>query len=1041
MKLRNLPARIVFATLLATSALTAPQSVLAQGVPVEEASAAAFRLFGSGQYAEAVQAYEAIIKDYPTALQIWDARFRAGYLHFLLGDYDKSLVRLREIKDPAPAELKELAASVIPQALAAKAGQEKDEKKRTTALKEALTAYDNFLKAFPQSQQIETATYGRALCAFQLGEYTQAIEGLRRNLQQFARSESIQDSQYLLALALATEGSQGLKKNSSDAAALAKLDEAHKILQAIIDSKQSLALINDAQFQVGEIFFNRALLGPHEQQETNFGKALEAYRSVQGVAPVVQAQTARIRDIERRRIAAGQARDVATYRRLERLGDNERAKLEAIKAKGDLTLSAQVKSAQVFFHQKGYDEARVLLRHLQKFVKDEDEKKQILYFMPLTYASQNLRDQAVQAYDQFQAAYKGDPMADNLPLVVGALFLNPPPDPAKATQYFEEGAKLYPKGRFVAETMNAQGSALLLQGKYPEAIKTFENFLKTNPDAEQASRAEMGIANALRETKKLPEASAAYRKVRDERSETSQAELAAYWVGEIAAMSNDFPTVITEMTTFLEKYPKSQVAPNATFRLAQAETPKNKARAMELYKKITEEWPDNQMAAYAYFQQVQLLNADQKHDEIIALLTQFIERYPESPMLFNAYQTIAQIKLVAGDLPAAIGYYSQMVEKHPNDPNAPVALLMVAQYWMQHTDAQGNYGALNEEQRTEWKRGIDGSLKAGEQMLTAYPTSPQVALTLKTLLANQRAQVSAQLKKEADVVTYFEELAEKFSGSPETRSKVLFTLASYLHKTDKEKAFAIMSEAYSPALVYAPDDIDLYGGELLARGQVAESTAAYTKLLTDYPNPPGVDPTRAPNAIQEAQAISLYGRAKALTTEGKSAEALPLFTELKRLYPWSPKLLEANYEIAESHFRAKEYDKALGLLIPIIRANTVTPDVGAKAILLLGKVQEAQGDIPSAIDQYIKVFVFFESADEPAAEGLWLGGQLLEKQAATLPESVPAKSKEPTKPQQLGKAYRAYEDLVNKYPNSEHAAKAKERRDALQAYAPTPKKK
>src|SRR5690606_33937218 len=118
------------------------------------------------------------------------------------------------------------------------------------------------------------------------------------------------------------------------------------------------------------------------------------------------------------------------------------------------------------------------------------------------------------------------------------------------------------------------------------------------------------IATALRETGKLQEAAAAYRKLRDTRSETTQAELAAYWVGEIAAMSNDFPTVITEMTTFLEKYPKSQVAPNATFRLAQAETPKNKARAMELYKKITEEWPDNQMAAYAYFQQVQLLNAD-----------------------------------------------------------------------------------------------------------------------------------------------------------------------------------------------------------------------------------------------------------------------------------------------------------------------------------------------------------------------------------------------------------------------------------------------
>jgi outer membrane protein assembly factor BamD (BamD/ComL family) len=59
-----------------------------------------------------------------------------------------------------------------------------------------------------------------------------------------------------------------------------------------------------------------------------------------------------------------------------------------------------------------------------------------------------------------------------------------------------------------------------------------------------------------------------------------------------------------------------------------------------------------------------------------------------------------------------------------------------------------------------------------------------------------------------------------------------------------------------------------------------------------------------------------------------------------------------------------------------------------------------------------------------AAQGLWLGAQLLEQQANG---SKDAKFKE----QQLQKARASYQQLLKEYPNSEFASKAQERLSAL----------
>ena len=100
-------------------------------------------------------------------------------------------------------------------------------------------------------------------------------------------------------------------------------------------------------------------------------------------------------------------------------------------------------------------------------------------------------------------------------------------------------------------------------------------------------------------------------------------------------------------------------------------------------------------------------------------------------------------------------------------------------------------------------------------------------------------------------------------------------------------------------------------------------------------------------------------------------------------------------------------------------------------MLLHAKILESKNELLPAIDQYMKTATFFEAVPAAACEALWRGGQLLEKQAATLPASS-QNPKEATKPMQLKKAAKAYADLISKYPDKPHVQEAKARLAVLE---------
>ena len=1001
------------------------------GQASDQAAAQALELLNNGKLPEAFAAYQSLIKQFPNSGDVPEAMFRMGYIQYVQGDYPGAVTTLRRIvSPPASADVKAAGDALIPQILAAQASKLSfDDPKRKQGFQDAIKQFDAFIQANPKNPDVDTALYGRGVAAYQSGDYDEALKSLQQDLNQFPNSESMLDTEDLMAVTLTAQASTILRDHGDEQAAMGKFGDALKSLAYIIQSGKDVALANDAQFQAGEVLFNRGGAEDGEKRKKDLTNAISVYREVRPKELMVQAQQARVNDLLARR------RDMVVHgnmdgaKAVQRVQDRENAKLDALKNAADQTMNAQLRIAASFFMLEKYDEARVLLNFLQGFADNDDQKKQISYYVVLTYASQRIADKAVSAYDDFKSKYKNDPLGENLPLAMGSLFLDPKVNqPDKAIAYLQEEITLFPKSSLVNDALGQEAQALIGLKRYPEALSAYQKYLGTNPPKEQAAQSELGLAEIFQATEKLPEAIKQYQKVAETYEGLPQAEQGAFYAAGLQ-ISVDPPKALPLLQAYVKKFADGKNAAKAMMMIGQVQGSMGQLdAAMQSYKDLVEKFPKTDLAPQAVFAQATILAKEQKTDDMVKLLRDFIKTYNDDKDIFYAYETIGQTQVTKGDVAGAINTYTEMASEHADNPKAATALYRTAELWRKQADALGRYMNLNETQRKQWSDNIASSVDASEKLVEQFPDSDQVGLALKTLLADQEMLLSAKQKTPDDLDKYFHGLADKFGDNPALKSRILFTLATYTYGKDPAKALVQMSEAYNPSLVYAPADLDLYGEALIDQGKAAEAYKIYEKLGKDFPNPEGTEPVQAPQQIQEAQATAFFGMGAALAKQGKTAESGKLFSQMKTLYPWFPKVVEANYYIAKSLVEEKKLGDALKLLIPTTANRNAPSALRARSLVLIGDIDVAQNNNDAAMDTYLKAAFQFGGVADAAAEGFWKGAQLLEKQAGLLNEtSTPKRSA------QIQKAINAYKAIVTKYPNSPHLKDAQERLDALGA--------
>ena len=1031
----SLPSRFLPIVALAALAFFPALRAAAQDAP-QQALEAANNIYIGGDYPAAVAAYEKVLADYPTSPIVPNAQMQLAFAYFLTGENKKSLDMIAKLLDPkgppAAEELKELAAFLQPQALSGLAASLKPEDPaRKTNFEEAVKKFGEFIQKYPKSSDVESAYYGSAIASFQIGDYAAAKTALETNIQKFPASGSIMESQNLLALLYATEGSKMLSDEGADRqAAFALYKKSADILRGIITKQSDLALVNAAQFQLGEILLNEAAFAADDSKPALLEEARKAYRGVLPKDDILKLQQKKIDGIPAARRAALAARDLPAIKRIDRQAERDRRKMAELQARPDQTVTALQKVGETYFQQGKYDESRVVLSHVKPMLSDDDDKKRGLYYTAMTYALQNALEPGAAAYEEFQGKHKGDPIAANLPVAVGNMYLaHPDPakrDPEKAAKYFQEASELYPKSPLLGLSVVNQATALAQQGDHDGALKIYRDFLSKNPSPDVASVAQLGIANVLKEQGKWDDAIASYGELVKKYPQAAQVPEAEFWVAVGTQQKGDNQAAVPLLDAFAKKYPdNATLTPSVLYSKAAALLAiGQQEQGVATLAEIADKFPKSQPAPFTYFQRAQLAGAAQNGDEVVRLMKEFAEKYPSDDKIWFAFDSVGQTERNRGKVDAAVASYTDFVAKYPTAPKAPEAMVQIADLNRGAAERLGRFGALGSEEQAKWKTLMAASLAAGEKLTATYPDSPELSLGLRALLAAKKLELDAGLTDAAGVEKYFADLAATAPGG--AKNKVLFARASFINAADPKRALEEMNKAYDPSLLFAPTDLDLYGLALLETGEAEKAKAVFEKVAKDSPIPAGTEAAKAVPAVQEAQAISLFGLGKVAQKEGDKAGAGKLFEQLKALYPWSPKVLEANYGIAESLRQQGKGDEAIALLTQIIRAPNAPSQLRADSMLLGGYIQKDKKQRDAAIDYFIKISAFYDGVPEAASTGLWEGGQLLEEQVKELQTSDPAKA---TK--QRAQLVRAYQELTTKFPNSPFAAKAKERLSAL----------
>ena len=1034
--MKALPVRLAIVIL---TAVLFSQPLSAQSTGAAAANEAAYNLFSAGDYTGASAAYEKVLKDYPTDPVAMVATIQLAFAQYFLGQYDLAQATLTKATSfpGLPPELAQVASSFLPQILSSKASAlPATDPKRKQAFEDAIAKFTDFITKYPQSPEVESATYGRGVANFQIGNFDKVVEDMQSNIQKFPNSGTLPASKNILSLALATIGSGELMKDGGDKAkGMSQLKQAEDILRQIVAEKKDVALINDAYFQIGEILFTMAAFSPEADQPPIYQQALDAYQSVLPKEEVIQLQQEKIKAFPSLKAAALRANNPALKKQLDKDNERELKKLAEVNAKPDQIATAMLKMAEIYFNAKKYNESRVLITHVSPFLTTDEEKMRSLYYKTMGYVIQNAVDKAVQGYQDFSTAYKSKPIAESLPFAMGNMYLGLG-KPTDAIKYFDESLALYPKGRVIGHSVVSKAQAQAGLKNYEEALKTFQTYLASNPAPDVAVIAQYGLAGINKDTGKWDDAIAAYKIVKDKFPGTPQAVESDYWVAIATQQKGDNAGAATQLDAFIKANDKHPLIPLAIYALGGAQISLGKKdEGSATLAMLAEKYPDSQAAPYTYFMRAQLAVAAQNVPEFNKLMRQFIEKYPQDERIYFAYDSIGQNAIAASKPDEALAAYTEFAQRYSEHPKAAEALCKVAD--LQRGTAErlaANYSSLNEADQAKWKEAVQAAVTTSEDMLAKYPSSPDLALGLQSLMESQRMLLRAELKTNAQVEEYFQQLAEK-SPDAGAKSKILFTLAGFISAKDKARALAKMNEAYDPAVIYSAKDLDIYGLALVDDKKTDQATAVFKKLAADFPNPPGTTATTAPPAIQEAQAISIFGLGRVAQESKQTAEAGALFKQLKALYPWSPKVLEADYGIAESLRAEGKLDDALLLLPTIIRSQNGSADLRAKAFLLAGAIMKQKSDAETdpkkkaeyrgqAIDFFAKIAQLFSGVPLAATEGLWQASQLLEEQANA---SADAKFKA----QQLDRAKAFYAQLVKDFPDSPYAPKAKERLAAL----------
>ena len=355
---------------------------------------------------------------------------------------------------------------------------------------------------------------------------------------------------------------------------------------------------------------------------------------------------------------------------------------------------------------------------------------------------------------------------------------------------------------------------------------------------------------------------------------------------EAAAQNGDRKRAIKIYKHLVKRYPRSNVAPEATFRAAKlTEEQGSLVRAAAIYRGLMETFPQTphfQEAIEAQFRIGEIL-LDQKKkkllgvpvgstmDDAAEIFAAIVRSAPYGRYTARAQYDIGRARENQGSNDLAIDAYQSVVEKFPNDPLAVDAQYQIGYMWL----AAARAGTYDPD-------AADRARTAFQDFLFRYPKSEKAAQARENLalLDHRLVKGSLEIAKYYDkaknyraAVLYYNEVIRQQPGSPESavaktrieqlRSKVgdaalqsAAEMAERRAKNDSQKTVAKSSSQVPSNAERAPNPPDMRGNpnDLAPLPPPADFDTLPPPAASGGPTDPGASIPSAPSPTPDTAA-------------------------------------------------------------------------------------------------------------------------------------------------------------------------------------------
>ena len=565
-----------------------------------------------------------------------------------------------------------------------------------------------------------------------------------------------------------------------------------------------------------------------------------------------------------------------------------------------------------------------------------------------------------------------------------------------------------------AKALFRQGFSLFEAGQYGEAIVVLKNFLQRHPGDARKPEALLWLGEAFFRSEEFEDAVIVYNQALTATQNPELLQDALYGLGWAYFRAQQFADAERAFARLTTEYKTGKHDVDANVRLGDAQYAQKKfGDAAKTFRYTSRMYPANPLAAYALLQLASCEHRQGQTPAAISTLRGLLSRYAASEWADKAQFSLAWMYFQSKDYGVAITEFQKLISGYPESPLLPQARYTIADcYYNQgkYKDAETAYRQVLEQHADSPKvsDALDGlaqtlrmqgrTADADKVKAEWLATNPKSSAADEVVFAGIR-DLAAQNEPARSIPALQRFIAAHPNSALLPEAHLLLGRAFRMNE-DLDEAEKTLREAIrlDPRGAMAVECKFELVQNAIAQQDRNKALALCQELLNDP-------------AARGARARVYYKRGRTYRADGNHTAAKQDFEAAQQVQPEDPYALRSAIEHAIITSEEGKTDDALAALSAI--AGSRVDDIGAEAQFRKGELLWNARRLPEAEEALLRVGYVFADAGMWNAHALLLLGKVDEAQGKT----------------DAARAH--YQKVVQEYAGSDEAGEARTRLEIL----------